>query len=176
MALVPFTFSLFYGVFFGLCMYLVFKVFSGSFWRKYAPPFVVTLALDTWDLLCCQKRKRGTGGDGLYSSLREDVRRNREEDDENLTEPLYFDNPTFDFDPVSERSRAISDASSEFFGGVSYKGIGLVPMPNSSGKDYLDIYDADLPDGEQPITGLSGSLGSEKSQDWYMGVPLQDDV
>ncbi len=160
-ALVPFTYSLLYGVFFGLCMYLVFKVFSLKFWKKYAPGYVysVVAKIASWFSADLSDDNRPAGPRIVNGVFQEDWA-----DDEE--HPLLFDNPAFDFETqkshVMERS---SSAGSDFFG-LSYGGIGMGPLNTSQSDDYLNIYDAVGEDESSHDIILSSS----KSKDWDLST------
>jgi hypothetical protein len=125
-ALVPFTNSLFYGVLCGLCMHIVFRVCSAGFWRKHAPPGLLALAARCCACCCC---------------CAADKDRPLTDDDDNITQPLFFDNPYFDFEPRKDSTGAISDYGSDdsFFDiGMPLGGLSQAAQRDSKG-GYLDI-------------------------------------
>jgi hypothetical protein len=143
-ALVPFTYSLFYGVIFGLCMHLVFKIFSRRFWKNNMPAFLYDIisAVANW----------------FYPDSVDDVSDLRGEDE---SEPINFDNPQFNFgpmgDPRLEHERLPSSESDTV--GLGYRGFGLGNVISThkngasadargsrSGDAYLDSYDSHFPE------------------------------
>lgn len=159
-ALVPFTYSLFYGVLCGMCMYIVFRLCSANFWRKYAPPQVLACVSACYSFVCClgQDADRGSG---LYDHLTDDFglsdARAADDDDDNKSEPLFFDNPYFDFQPAAPGDYH-SDDGSEFFG-VSLRPLHH-PLDSGEDYDYTDIHEDD------------SAATRDESESWYHGVPL----
>lgn len=144
-ALVPFTYSLFYGVIFGLCMHLVFKIFSRRFWKNNSPEFVYNIisSVANW----------------LYPDSIDDVRGFPGEDE---SEPINFDNPQFNFGPLADprmEHQRLASTDSDILG-HGYRGFGLgsvISAPKNgstvevagskpSSDAYLDTYDSHFPE------------------------------
>lgn len=170
-ALVPFTYSLFYGVLCGLCMHLVFKVCSGNFWRRHSPPWLLSIASRCYSCLSGKGCQRTTHEDSsLQEHLRDEFGLPNDDryDDDNRTEPLFFDNPYFDFQTPSAPNDVHSDDGSEFFG-VSLRGIGMNTLSHEHGRssgdlEYANIEGADY--NEQEDADL------DEDDRWYRAVPM----
>lgn len=165
-ALVPFTYSLFYGVSLGLAMHIVFKLCSVNFWRRHAPSWLL-IALSRCQALINGRRCDYRNDSGLYDHLRDEFGLHRigdADDDDTRSEPLFFDNPYFDFHPAPASTGRSSDDGSDFFG-ISYHGIGLhtIGQNNIIGNTLGES-------GARPEEGGDDDDGDDA---WYRSVSVE---